>query len=51
MPVTSDEAAGYAYCELPIENMTPGTYMFYYDVFDCIGQKTGPGHVYYFEVQ
>jgi hypothetical protein len=51
MPVTSNEAEGYAYCELPIDDMTPGIYMFYSELVDCAGNYTGRGYPNYFEVQ
>ena len=47
---TDPSGKWYALTELPIESMEPGDYMFYFDVLDCAGQRTGAPNVYYFKV-
>jgi len=51
LPVSADPTGKkYAYTELPVTGMEPGTYMFYFDVRDCAGQRTSAPRVYYFKV-
>jgi hypothetical protein len=52
IPVSTDpDGEVYAYAELPVESLEPGTYMFYFDVRDCAGQRTYAPRVYYFKVE
>ena len=41
----------YAYAELPGESLDAGTYQFYFDMLDCVGQRTSAPKVYYFKVE
>ena len=51
-PVSTDPTGKkYAYTELPVSSLAAGTYYFYFDVRDCVGQRTNAPKVYYFKVE
>jgi len=50
-PDTDPTGEWYAYVTLPVDSLAAGTYMFHFDVTDCIGQITKAPRVYYFTVE
>jgi len=48
---TDSKWMGFPYATLPAGSLSAGTYMFQFDVADCIFQYTFPPHYYYFKVE